>query len=61
MSLMNIGIFAYNFNHKKTHNGLLELFLNGYHPKCILAANPVKLTFYHFRGYNITQQKTEQK
>ena len=43
---MNIGIFAYNFNHKKTHNGLLELFLNGYQPKCILAANPVKLTFY---------------
>lgn len=43
---MNIGIFVYNFPHKKTQEGILELFLNKYMPKCALAANPVKLDFY---------------
>lgn len=43
---MNIGIFAYNFPHWKTQEGLHNLFLHGYKPKVILAANPVKLNFY---------------
>jgi len=40
------GIFAYNFKHKKTYEGLIKLFINGYKPECILAADPVKITFY---------------
>lgn len=44
--LMKIGVFAYNFEHKKTQEGLLNLFLNGYKVECIMAADPVKLTFY---------------
>ena len=43
---MRIGVFAYNFEHKKTQEGLLNLFLNGYKVECIMAADPVKLTFY---------------
>lgn len=43
---MRLGVFAYNFEHKKTQEGLLELFLNGYTPTCVIAANPVKLSFY---------------
>ncbi len=43
---MKIGVFAYNFEHKKTQEGLLQLFLNGYRISCVLAADPVKLTFY---------------
>ena len=42
---MKIGIFAYNFKHKKTQEGLIKLFLNGYEPECILASDPVKLNF----------------
>tara|TARA_B100000700_G_C14664911_1_gene678076 strand:+ start:43 stop:750 length:708 start_codon:yes stop_codon:yes gene_type:complete len=44
--MKRIGIFAYNFEHKKTHEGLIKLFLHGYQPTCILAANKVKLNFY---------------
>ncbi len=43
---MNFGVFAYNFKHKKTQEGLVNLYLNGYKPSCIFAANPVKLDFY---------------
>ena len=43
---MKLGIFVYNFEHKKTQEGLLNLFLNGYKIECIFAANPVKLNFY---------------
>ena len=43
---MKIGIFAYNFEHKKTQEGLLNLLLGGYKPECIFAADPVPLTFY---------------
>ncbi|MBS3116480.1 hypothetical protein J4421_02680 [Candidatus Woesearchaeota archaeon] len=43
---MNIGVFAYNFKHKKTQEGLLWLFLRGYKPKVILAADSVPLNFY---------------
>ena len=43
---MKIGAFVYNFEHKKTQEGLLNLFLNNYEVSCILAANPVKLNFY---------------
>ncbi len=43
---MKIGVFAYNFEHKKTQEGLLRLFLNGYNPDVIFAADPVELKFY---------------
>jgi methionyl-tRNA formyltransferase len=43
---MNIGVFAYNFPHWKTQEGLHNLFLHGYKPKVILATDPVKLNFY---------------
>lgn len=45
-SKMRIGVFAYNFEHKKTQEGLLWLFLHDYKIECILAANPAKLNFY---------------
>lgn len=40
---MKIGIFAYNFKHKKTQEGLLRLFLEGYGLMCILAQDRLKL------------------
>jgi len=40
---MKIGVFAYNFEHKRTHDGLLNLFLNGYNIDCIFATNWRKL------------------
>tara|TARA_Y100000294_G_scaffold168282_1_gene178352 strand:+ start:96 stop:827 length:732 start_codon:yes stop_codon:yes gene_type:complete len=43
---MKIGVFAYNFEHKKTQEYLLELFLNDYDISCILAADPIELKFY---------------
>jgi len=43
---MRIGVFAYNFKHKKTQEGLLWLMLHGYKIECILAADPVQLSFY---------------
>ena len=43
---MNIGIFAYNFPHWKTQEGINNLILNGFTPKVIMAADPVKLNFY---------------
>jgi methionyl-tRNA formyltransferase len=43
---MNIGVFTYNFPHWKTQEGLHNLFLHGYKPRVILAADPVKLNFY---------------
>ena len=43
---LRIGIFAYNFKHKKTQEGLLWLMLHGYKVECILAADPVHLDFY---------------
>ena len=43
---MDIGVVVYNFEHKKTQEGLLNLFLNGYKVECILAADPVQLDFY---------------
>src|SRR3989338_9134553 len=43
---MRIGVFAYNFKHKKTQEGLLWLMLHGYKIECILAADPVQLNFY---------------
>tara|TARA_B100001094_G_scaffold274093_1_gene280855 strand:- start:8431 stop:9129 length:699 start_codon:yes stop_codon:yes gene_type:complete len=43
---VNIGVFAYNFPHWKTQEGINNLILNGFTPKLILAANPVKLNFY---------------
>lgn len=43
---MRIGVFAYNFEHKKTHEGLLALHLAGFEIACVLAADPVPLNFY---------------
>lgn len=43
---MKIGIFAYNFPHKKTQEGLLALLLHNIPVKCIFAADAVKLAFY---------------
>lgn len=43
---MNIGVFAYNFNHKKTFEGLLRLWLEGHNISCIFAQNKLELTFY---------------
>src|SRR3989344_511247 len=43
---MNLGVFTYNFPHKKTQEGLFRLLMGGYQPRCILAADPVQLNFY---------------
>jgi phosphoribosylglycinamide formyltransferase-1 len=43
---MKIGVFAYNFMHQKTQNGLQNLMLAGYKPEIIFAADPIKLNFY---------------
>lgn len=43
---MKIGVFAYNFKHKKTQEGLINLFLHNIPITCILAADPVELKFY---------------
>ena len=42
---MKIGIFGYNFEHKKTQEGLFNLFLNGYSPICIFAQDWKLLPF----------------
>ena len=44
---MNIGVFAYNFPHWKTQEGVHNLILKGFKPKVILAADPVPLNFPH--------------
>ena len=44
---MKTGVFAYNFEHWKTQEGLLNLFLNGKKPAVVFAANKVKLNFPH--------------
>jgi len=36
-------VFAYNFVHRKTQDFILRLFLEGYKPSLIIAADPVKL------------------
>ena len=46
MNCLKIGVFAYNFPHKKTQEGLLHLFLQVYRIECVLAADPVQLRFY---------------
>ena len=43
---MKIGVFAYNFKHWKTQQGLYNLCMAGYKPSVILAADPVELSFY---------------
>ena len=43
---MRIGVFAYNFEHKKTQEGLLALFLAGFNVASIMAADSVPLKFY---------------
>lgn len=42
---LKIGVFSYNFEHKKTQEGLLNLFLYNYDVSCILAADRVDLKF----------------
>lgn len=43
MRSAQIAVFAYNFEHKKTQDILVRLFLEGLSPRLVLAANPVKL------------------
>ncbi len=43
---MKIGVFAYNFKHKKTQEGVITLLLHHYPLTCIFAADPVELKFY---------------
>jgi|TARA_R110000787_G_scaffold53325_1_gene125080 methionyl-tRNA formyltransferase len=43
---MNIGVFAYNFPHWKTQEGINNLIISGNKPKVIFASDPVKLNFY---------------
>ena len=43
MNRLKIGILAYNFAHKKTQEGILRLFLEGYKIECILAQNKLQL------------------
>ena len=43
---MKIGIFAYNFEHWKTQEGIINLLLNGKKPEVVFAADKVKLDFY---------------
>ncbi len=43
---MNIGVFAYNFKHQKTQEGIQNLCLAGFKPSVIFAADKVKLNFY---------------
>lgn len=40
---MNIGVFAYNFPHWKTQEGIHNMVLSGFKPKVIMAADPVEL------------------
>lgn len=42
---MKIAAFVYNFPHKKTQEGLCRLFVNGFVPELVLAADPVELKF----------------
>jgi len=44
---MKLGVFAYNFEHWKTQEGLLNLFLNDRKPDVVFGADKVKLNFYH--------------
>ena len=43
---MKIGVFCYNFEHWKSREGLLNLFLSNKKPDVVFAANKVKLNFY---------------
>lgn len=44
---MKICIFAYNFRHKKTQQGLYKLFVNGIIPDYAILADPIPLNFPH--------------
>ena len=43
---MKIGVFAYNFHHWKTQNGIINLMMSGKKPDVIFAADKVDLNFY---------------
>ncbi|MEK6840204.1 MAG: formyltransferase family protein, partial [Nanoarchaeota archaeon] len=43
---LRVGAFVYNFEHKKTQEGLFNLYLDDTPVVCALAADPVPLTFY---------------
>lgn len=43
---MKIGVFAYNFPHQKTQEGLVQLCLSGYKPECVFANDWVDLKFH---------------
>src|SRR3989344_2368424 len=43
---LRIGAFVYNFEHKKTYEGLTRLHLENYPLECALAADRIELTHY---------------
>lgn len=43
---LRVGVFAYNFKHWKTQEGIRNLCESGFKPALILAADPVQLNFY---------------
>jgi len=43
---LRIGAFVYNFEHKKTYEGLMRLHLENYSLACALAADRIELTHY---------------
>ncbi len=40
---MRIGLFAYNFPHKKSQDFLMKLILEGYRVECVIACEPLEL------------------
>ena len=54
---MKLGIFAYNFKHWKTQQGILNLVMAGMKPSLIIAADPVNLNFDTPRSKIRTSQK----
>jgi len=41
-----IGVFAYNWPHLKTQQGLINMCMSGFKPEVVFGANPVELKFY---------------
>ena len=41
-----IGVFAYNWPHLKTQQGLINMCMSGFKPEIVFGADPVELKFY---------------
>ena len=46
MRKLKIGVFAYNWPHYKTQQGLINMCIKGYKPDIVFCADPVELNFY---------------